>query len=173
MPELLERIKAWRRGHYQPAFDGGMDDPAVCCCGHYHSVHGPDRCGGWARDQWATLGALSWSLRCRCRFGFATLTEVSEPGAGHCPGGCDSGLNRLMQVFADTLEKHADEDGLTGVERAVFLARGGHAPGTRCPNEPPPEPMHNTWCEWPDDECHCGITPPVSFSDSDKEGADD
>lgn len=79
----------------------------------------------------------------------------------HCPGGCDSGLNRLMDLMANALEKHADEDGLTGVRRAVFLARGGHAPGERCPNEPPVEPQHNYWCEWPDDECHCGISTPT------------
>lgn len=63
--------------------------------------------------------------------------------------------SKLMAHLAENLEAHADRDGLSEVARAVFLARGGHAPGTSCPSEPPREPEHATWCEWPDDECHC------------------
>lgn len=46
------------------------------------------------------------------------------------------------------------QDELLGVKRAVFLDRGGHAPGDPCPSEPPPE-RHNYWCQYPDDECSC------------------
>lgn len=68
---------------------------------------------------------------------------------------CQAGLWNLVDHLAQGLETHADRDGLQGAARAVFLARGGHAPGTVCPTEPPRESEHVTWCEWPDDECHC------------------
>jgi len=45
--------------------------------------------------------------------------------------------SKLMAHLAANLEAHADRDGLSEVARAVFLARGGHAPGTVCPSEPP------------------------------------
>lgn len=63
-------------------------------------------------------------------------------------------FSRLMAHLGEQLEAHADRDGLTGVARAVFLARGGHAPGTACPTAPPDDP-HIYWCEYPDDECSC------------------
>jgi hypothetical protein len=53
---------------------------------------------------------------------------------------------------------HADRDGLTGVKRAVFMDRGGHAPGEVCPTAEPEDP-HRYWCQWPDDECGCLIEP--------------
>lgn len=66
-------------------------------------------------------------------------------------------FSKVMQHLADNLVAHADRDGLTGVMRAVFLARGGHAPGTRCPHEPPPEPPHDSFCSWLlGDDCDCG-----------------
>lgn len=65
----LKRVRNWWRGHWQPETGGGVDEPLVCQCGHYHYRHGPHGCGGWARDQWATLGPLTWNLRCRCRNG--------------------------------------------------------------------------------------------------------
>lgn len=64
-------------------------------------------------------------------------------------------FSKLLSHLADNLEAHADRDRLQGVARAVFLARGGHAPGTACPTEPPREPEHYVTCEWPDDECTC------------------
>lgn len=64
-------------------------------------------------------------------------------------------FSRLTAALAEALAGHADRDGLTGVRRAVFFARGGHAPGTVCPNELPADP-HAYWCTWPDDECNCG-----------------
>lgn len=66
----------------------------------------------------------------------------------------DHGLGRLLAHFAAELEAHADRDGLTALGRAVFLARGGHAPGERCPTAPPP-PAHHYWCRFPEDECCC------------------
>jgi len=49
---------------------------------------------------------------------------------------------------------HADRDGLKGVKRAVFMDRGGHAPGEPCPSASPVDP-HQYWCQYPDDECIC------------------
>lgn len=50
-----------------------------------------------------------------------------------------------MDHLAENLEAHADRDGLSPVARAVFLSRGGHAPGTVCPSEPPAAP-DRSWC---------------------------
>jgi hypothetical protein len=63
-------------------------------------------------------------------------------------------FSRLFQCIAESTEAHADRDGLTGVRRAVFLARGGHAPGDVCPTEAPADP-HEYWCASPDDDCNC------------------
>jgi len=63
-------------------------------------------------------------------------------------------FSRLLAHLAEGLQAHADRDDLTGVRRAVFLARGGHAPGDPCPSETPADP-HIYWCEYPDDECSC------------------
>jgi hypothetical protein len=81
-----------------------------------------------------------------------------EPVARECQG---ADFSKLLAHLAENLEAHADRDGLTGVRRAVFLDRGWHAPGERCPTEPPSEPAHVTWCEWPDDECVCPGGPDV------------
>lgn len=64
-------------------------------------------------------------------------------------------FSAVLRVIGEGIEKHADQDGLTGVRRAVFLARGGHAPGDPCPTEPAPELPHLYWCLWPEDECQC------------------
>ncbi len=64
-------------------------------------------------------------------------------------------FSKLLKLIAESTEAHADLDGLTGVRRAVFLARGGHAPGDHCPSEKPTDP-HEYWCASPDDECNCG-----------------
>lgn len=54
------------------------------------------------------------------------------------------------------LLRHADLDGLVGVKRAVFLDRGGHAPGEHCPSEAPRrDDGHQYWCHWPGEECEC------------------
>jgi hypothetical protein len=65
----------------------------------------------------------------------------------------------LLTHLGEQLEAHADRDGLTEVQRAVFLARGGHAPGDRCPAEPVqvPDP-HAYWCGEPYEPCRCGVS---------------
>lgn len=66
-------------------------------------------------------------------------------------------FSRVLAHLDAGIQAHADRDGLTGVQRAVFLARGGHAPGTACPTEPTSEPdPHQYWCATPYDECNCG-----------------
>lgn len=64
-------------------------------------------------------------------------------------------FSRLIRHLAEGLSAHADRDGLAGVRRAIFLDRGGHAPGDACPTEPPRELIHLQYCDWPDDECVC------------------
>lgn len=62
------------------------------------------------------------------------------------------------------LREHADRDGLRGVMRAVFIDRGGHAPGEPCPNaELSPHDPHAYWCAAPvpgqldgGEPCTCG-----------------
>lgn len=67
-------------------------------------------------------------------------------------------FSKVLAHLAGGLEVHADRDGLTGVRRAVFLARGGHAPGHPCRSEEPPvEDSHAYWCGAPDESCSCGV----------------
>lgn len=42
-------------------------------------------------------------------------------------------FSRVATHLADGVIEHADRDRLTGVLRAVFIDRGGHAPGEACP----------------------------------------
>lgn len=70
----------------------------------------------------------------------------------------------FSRVFAHLdrgLREHADRDGLTGVKRAVFMDRGGHAPGETCPTARPTD-AHDYWCQFPDHECACRPIPPGS-----------
>ena len=64
-------------------------------------------------------------------------------------------FSRLLALLGENNVAHADRDGLTGVHRAVFLDRGGHAPGDVCPSETAEPDPHEYWCAWPDDECDC------------------
>lgn len=74
----------------------------------------------------------------------------------HPPAECQGpDFSKLLTALDEGLVAHADRDGLTGVMRAVFMSRGGHAPGTVCPTETPLDP-HQYWCASPDDECNCG-----------------
>ena len=45
-------------------------------------------------------------------------------------------FSQAMQAIAGGIVAHADRDGLKGVARAVFIDRGGHAPGEVCPSVP-------------------------------------
>lgn len=69
---------------------------------------------------------------------------------------CLAGFTALWQHLVDGLEAHADRDGLTGLKRTLFMARGDHPPGVACPTAPAGfPPPHRPWCTWPDDECEC------------------
>jgi hypothetical protein len=65
----------------------------------------------------------------------------------------------LFRHLGEQLDAHADRDGLTGLRRALFLTRGGHAPGDPCPSEPVrvPDP-HAYWCAEPYEPCSCGVS---------------
>jgi hypothetical protein len=58
---MITRLRSWWAGIWPDAAE------ETCVCGHYRSVHQPAfGCTGYARDQWLTVGRLSWSLPCRC-----------------------------------------------------------------------------------------------------------
>lgn len=63
-------------------------------------------------------------------------------------------FSKLTAHLAANLEEHVRRDGMSPVRAAVFLARGGHAPGEVCPSATPEDP-HEYWCEYPDDDCTC------------------
>lgn len=63
-------------------------------------------------------------------------------------------FSRVARALGQGLIEHADRDGLTGVKRAVFMDRGGHAPSEVCPTTPPVD-HHEYWCQYPDSECVC------------------
>jgi hypothetical protein len=65
-------------------------------------------------------------------------------------------FSRVMAHLEDGIHAHADRDGLTGVLRAVFIDRGGHAPGETCPTAKPIDP-HFYMCVYPGDECTCHL----------------
>jgi len=79
----------------------------------------------------------------------------SIPIMSECQG---ADFSLVARALGQGLIDHADRDGLTGVRRAVFMDRGRHAPGERCPSAPPPELHHEYWCQYPDDECACRAT---------------
>lgn len=70
-------------------------------------------------------------------------------------------FSRVAQALTDGIEEHIRRDRLIPIKAALFRARGGHAPGERCPSEPNPEPIHAMGCdlmadgEW----CTCGAKP--------------
>lgn len=67
-------------------------------------------------------------------------------------------FSKVMRHLDDNLVEHAKRDGLSPVMTAVFLSRGGHAPGSRCPSVPDPEPLHAMFCDLIRDGecCTCG-----------------
>lgn len=67
-------------------------------------------------------------------------------------------FSRAAAVLGQGLVEHADADELRGVKRAVFMDRGGHAPGETCPTSLwPVGGQHHYECRWPDDECTCHL----------------
>ncbi len=67
-------------------------------------------------------------------------------------------FSRVIKHLSDNLVEHARRDGLSPVATAVFLDRGGHAPGEPCPSAPPEvEDPHAYWCGDPHEPCRCGV----------------
>ncbi len=66
-------------------------------------------------------------------------------------------FSKILAHLGANLEGHARRDGLSPVRAAVFLARGGHAPGEICPSEPTPTVPHHYECQWPNNECTCHL----------------
>jgi hypothetical protein len=70
-------------------------------------------------------------------------------------------FSRLLQHLSDNLVEHARRDGLSPARTAVFLSRGGHAPGEACPAQGPPDPVHASYCSWLlGEDCDCGAEQP-------------
>lgn len=64
-------------------------------------------------------------------------------------------MKDMWESFDRTVGKHADRHGLVGLRRAVFVARGGHAPGEACDLEQPLR-VHLPACVMSgSDECIC------------------
>lgn len=70
---------------------------------------------------------------------------------GVCQG---ADFSRPMAAIRQELERHCQAHGYTGPFAAVFLARGGHAPGQQSLIDYSP-PEHEYWCEYPDRDCIC------------------
>lgn len=104
------------------------------------------RVGYWLRpyDMLADSRRWCWQPRQRC--------------AVIVPQGCQGAdFSKLLAHLDANLREHAERDGLSPVRTAVFLARGGHAPGEHCPSEGPPPPAHASYCSWLlGDDCDCG-----------------
>ncbi len=67
-------------------------------------------------------------------------------------------FSRLMAHLGDNLREHVERDNMSPPRAAVFLARGGHAPGEVCPSAPPVvEDPHQYWCGDPYEPCRCGV----------------
>ncbi len=68
-------------------------------------------------------------------------------------------FSRLLAHLDGNLHEHVRRDNMSPVRAAVFLARGGHAPGEVCPSAPPKvEDPHAYWCGDPHEPCRCGAT---------------
>lgn len=64
-------------------------------------------------------------------------------------------FSRLIKHLDDGLREHAEQEWPDSpVLRAVFLSRGGHAPGASCAIDGPwKPPEHVYYCLYPEDEC--------------------
>lgn len=68
-------------------------------------------------------------------------------------------FSAVLAHLDNNLREHVKRDNMSPVRAAVFLARGGHALGERCPSAPPAvEDPHAYWCGHPDEPCRCGAT---------------
>lgn len=67
-------------------------------------------------------------------------------------------FSRLLAHLQNNLHEHVKRDNMSPVRAAVFLARGGHAPGERCPSaKPVVDDPHAYWCGDPHEPCRCGV----------------
>lgn len=107
---------------------------------------------------WHPEGLVDWWC-CMCS---GETDGMPEQRCAHClavqPRECQGAdFSKLVQHLGDNLVAHAKRDGLGPVATAVFLSRGGHAPGTACPTEGPPAPVHASSCSWLlGNDCDCG-----------------
>jgi hypothetical protein len=123
-----ERACRKTTGHCWHADEMGMIGWFCCMCGGETDGMPPNRC-----------------VHC-----------LAEPPAEpqECQG---ADFSRLMQHLSENLEEHVRRDGMSPVRAAVFLSRGGHAPGEVCPSDGPPEPVHASYCSWLlGEDCDCG-----------------
>ncbi len=68
-------------------------------------------------------------------------------------------FSRLAAHLNGNLREHVERDRMSPVRAAVFLARGGHAPGEVCPSQVPAvEDPHAYWCAAPFEACRCGVS---------------
>lgn len=111
----------------------------------------------WHPDE---QGMIGWFC-CECG---GEVDGMPKQECVHCtaapaePQECQGAdFSKLMKHLGDNLEEHVRRDGMSPVRAAVFLSRGGHAPGEVCPTGPPPEALHASYCSWLlDDDCDCG-----------------
>lgn len=83
-------------------------------------------------------------------------TGDEEQGVNECQG---ADFSRAFAALEQSMIAHADRDGLKGVQRAVFIDRGGHATDEACPTATPEPDPHEYWCQWPEAECVCPPAP--------------
>jgi len=132
----------------------------------------PLRGAGWTRWKaertcrkttghcWHPEGMIDWWC-CMCSAetdGMPTqrcvhCTSETQP-AQECQG---ADFSKLLQHLGENLEEHVRRDGMSPVRAAIFLSRGGHAPGEHCPSAGPAEPAHASYCSWLlGEDCDCG-----------------
>ena len=84
-------------------------------------------------------------------------------------------FTRVLKALGEANRKHAEEEwpgeGLNAVRRAVYLARGGHAPGERCRLEHRSAPLPDN-PEFDVDMCICGEEWPHPGAESTEEEHD-
>ncbi|MER7280379.1 hypothetical protein ABT369_38680 [Dactylosporangium sp. NPDC000244] len=100
---------------------------------------------------WHPDGMVGWWC-CECS---AATEGMPEQRCVHCavipaePQECQGAdFSKLLARLGANLEDHARRDGLSPVRTAIFLRRGGHAPGEHCPTASPATPVHVSTCSW-------------------------
>jgi hypothetical protein len=70
-------------------------------------------------------------------------------------------FSQVMAHLNQNLADHAKQDGLSPVATAVFLSRGWHAPGERCPSDPGTIPHDQACPSMYDDDATCTCPKPA------------